>query len=209
MAVRRLPAGTWTLAIGLALLAATHLAGSVVTMPLYDGVVIEDPYRYLSPPAGLPGDPTSASLSNPLDAGASPQLFAATLENPPQAQLIADRGAFVVPAGTTKVNAAVTPVPPTAVPDQGQLQGNVYRLSVTDQSGPALRVRAGSTLTVVMRSPLAFPQAQIARYSGSAWQLLPSISGGLPDLYAANITELGDFAVIAPPGAKPLPSGAA
>ena len=204
----RRPAGGWTLAIGLALLVVAQLAGSVLVMPLYDGIVVEDPYRYLSPPAGQPGQPTSASFSNPLDAGASPQVFAATLENPPQAQLIADRGAFVVSPTATAVNAVATPVPPAAMPDQGQLEGNVYRLSVTDQAGTVLRVRAGSTVTLVLRSPLAFPQAQIARYTGSAWQLLPTISGGLPDLYAANITELGDFAVVAPPGATPLPSGA-
>jgi hypothetical protein len=202
--VRRLPAGTWSLAIGVAMLVALHLAAPIMVAPLYDGVLVDDPYRYLQPPSGATGEPTSATSSNPLDAGASPQIFAATLENPPQAQLIADRGAFVVPAGTTAVKVAVSAVPPPAAPENGQIAGNVYRVTVTDQAGTALRVRAGTTLTVVLRAPCAVPDARIGTFTGSTWQLLSTLSGGLPDLYAANITSVGDFTVVVPPRAPVL-----
>jgi hypothetical protein len=204
MAVRRLPVGTLSLAIGLAMLVVVHLVAPVMVAPLYDGVLVEDPYRYLQPPSGATGEPTSASSSNPLDAGASPQIFAATLETPPQAQLITDRGAFVVPAGTTAVKVAIGAVPPPAAPENGHIAGNVYRVTVTDQAGTALRVRAGTTLTFVLRAPCAVPDARIGAFTGNTWQLLSTLSGGLPDLYAANITSLGDFTVVVPPGAPVL-----
>lgn len=55
----------------LLLIAATRLA-PVWHPPLFDGVVIEDPYRYLEPPPGKPGSPTMVSDTLALDQGTSP-----------------------------------------------------------------------------------------------------------------------------------------
>jgi hypothetical protein len=205
---RNVRSGALWLAIGLALLITAQLAAPIVTAPLFDGIPVEDPYRFLNPPAGAQGDPTSAAAETPLDNGQSPQIFAATQENPPQAQLIADAGAFVLPAGTTALKTSITPIPPPGTPKSGVIAGNVYRVTVSNQAGATATVRAGTTVTFVLRAPRAIPNGVIAIYTASEWKALPTVSGGLPDLYAANIAVQGDFAVIAPPGSTvgPAPS---
>ena len=53
------------LATGFVLVVAAQLIAPLRSPPLYDGVVIEEPYRYLSPPPGQPtpgGRPTAGLL---------------------------------------------------------------------------------------------------------------------------------------------------
>src|SRR4029077_11345240 len=61
------------LAIGVGLLAVTcaQLAYPVAT-PIFDGVVVAEPYRYLAPPSGGAGSPTSADKIVPVVDAASP-----------------------------------------------------------------------------------------------------------------------------------------
>jgi hypothetical protein len=47
---------------GLGLTALGAGLGVQRSLPLYDGVVVVEPYRYLQPTSGQRGDPTSASL---------------------------------------------------------------------------------------------------------------------------------------------------
>ena len=110
----RARAGWLTIAAGVLLLVAAARLSPVWHAPLYDGLVIEDPYRYLEPPPGKPGNPTSVSDTLALDQGVSPQLYSGTLEQPPQAQMIADRDAFQLPSGTTSIKATIQPIKPPA-----------------------------------------------------------------------------------------------
>src|SRR5439155_4166827 len=115
VAVTRSARAGWIAAAGgLLLLVAAARLSPTWHRPLYDGVVFEDPYRYLQPPAGKPGNPTSVSDTLALDQGVSPQLYSGTLEQPPQAQMIADRDAFQLPAGTTSIKATIQPIKPPA-----------------------------------------------------------------------------------------------
>ena len=73
------------------------------------------------------------------------------------------------------------------------------------RSGTLLKLRPGSLVTVVLRAPEANPEARIARRDGDAWTELATDNGGLPDLLAANVDELGQFAVFLATRSSPSP----
>ena len=79
--------GLIVLAVGVAVIALAQLGTPHRAPPLYDGVVVEEPYRYLSPPPGAPGSPKSYTATEPVQGGQSAELVAATPESRPQAQL--------------------------------------------------------------------------------------------------------------------------
>jgi hypothetical protein len=211
--VSRRRAGWLTLGLGLALLVLVGRR-AVGQPPLYDGLVIEDPYRYLTPAPGAPGNPSSVSDRLALEGGVAPSVYSGTLEIPPQAQVIVDRDTLALAAGTNELEVSIQPIPPPAPPGNalaGQhLAGNVYRIRITDQAGTDLRLKPGTTATVVIRAPAAVTSGTIAQYTGNAWVSLATISGGLPDMFSANPREFGTFAVITSAaqgslGASPLP----
>jgi hypothetical protein len=191
MAARwRLPAGVLLIGLGLTWLAA--MIPSARTAPLFDGVFIEDPYLFVDPPPGAPGDPPSAEATQPVVDGSVPLVAVATTEVPPQAQIIAEADAFAISAGTESVNVSIVPL----AANDPIVAGNVYRFSVTDAGGALLEIRSGARVTIVVRAPQPNPAAQIARLDGTRWVTIPTEFGGLPDLFAANITQLGDYAVV-------------
>ena len=199
MAARwRLPAGVLLIGLGLTWLAA--LSPSARTAPLFDGVFIEDPYLFVDPPPGAAGDPPSAAAAQPVVDGSVPLVAVATTEVPPQAQIIAEADAFAISAGTESVNVSIVP----SAANDPTIVGNVYRFSVTVPGGAPLEIRPGARVTIVVRAPQPDPAAQLARFDGTRWVTIPTEFGGLPDLFAANITQLGDFAVVV---TGPRPSG--
>lgn len=191
------------LAAGLVLVALSQLAATPRAAPLFDGVFIEDPYRFVMPPPGAAGDPLPVQVTTAVVNGAVPLLAVATAENPPQAQIIAEADAFAISAGTTSVTVSIEPVAPT----DPHVTGNVYRFGVTDQAGAALAIRPGPVVTIVLRAPQLL-DAQLARLDGSQWVILPTDHGGLPDLFAANVDRLGAFTML-PSTAVPTGSGTA
>ena len=125
---------------GLAVIVVSLLAAPLGSPPLYDGVVVQDPYRYVVPGPGQEGSPTSFLTPLPVDGTTSPRFIAATSESPPQAELIAPPGAFVVVAGVTTLAVSIDPVQAPAPPSAGTIAGNVYRFAVADQTGVDLAV---------------------------------------------------------------------
>lgn len=186
-----------SLAAGLGLIAVAQLAAPLGSPPLYDGVVVEDPYRYLTPGSGQANSPTSYHASLPVTGTTSPEFVAATTESPPQAQLIAQSGAFVLPAGVTSMTVTIEPVAATATASSGQVAGNGYRISVADQSGAELSVGETALPTVILRAPDRVSSGTISRLIGGTWQQLTTVQGGQPGIFLTNVTELGEFAVIA------------
>lgn len=201
MAARwRLPAGVLLLGLGLSWL--TAMSPSVRTAPLFDGVFIEDPYLFVDPPPGAAGDPPSAEATQAVVDGSVPLLAVATNEVPPQAQIIAEADAFAVSAGTESVTVSVVP----AAANDPIIAGNVYRFSVTDADGASVEIRPGARVTIIVRAPQPDLVAQLARFDGTRWVTIPTETGGLADLFAANITRLGDYGVVV---TGPTPSGSA
>lgn len=197
MTRRRLGAA---LVLGGSALALGLQIGAPVIVPLYDGVVIAEPYRYLHPTGDQAGDPTSAIRTVAITGPLSPALAPFTGESPPQAQLIAQEGAFALPDGATAILAEIVPVdPPTPLPDTGPISGNAYRFSVTDQAGNMLRFQACATcVSIALRSPDGSLRGQLMQYRNGAWEPLETRHGGA-GLYQANLAALGIVAVVATP----------
>jgi hypothetical protein len=188
---------------GLALIAAAQ-AVAPVRAPLFDGVVVVDPYRYLVPAPGAPGSPTSASATLPIDAGRSPSFAVYTSETPPQAELLAHGGELAIGPGTTAVKVTIDPIPPPPGATPNAIAGNVYRFAVTDQSGAALALLPGQSITLALRGPAGVAlDAVIARFDGGAWQRLATEPSGLQDLFITNADAFGDLALLGQVTASP------
>jgi hypothetical protein len=180
--------------LALALLVQTR---APVGVPLYDGVVVPDPYRYLHPTGNQPGDPSSFDTTKAVSGNVSPLFAAATSESPPQAQLIAQQDAFQLPSGTTSLKVSIDPVDATTQPTEGSIAGNVYRISVTDQDGTALMPKSCATCrSLVLRAPDNVTEGAIAYLQGESWTKVTTIHAGTVGIFQANADALGDYAVI-------------
>jgi hypothetical protein len=195
-----------TLAAGATLLALAWRLGPHAAPPLYDGgPIIAEHYRYLHPSPGFTATkpPSTIDKTLTLEGGQSPGMAETTDENPAQAQLLAAQNTFVVPPGTTAVHVTINPIDPPAMPPLGgDLDGNVYRFSVTAVPGGAVLVfRPGQQVTVVLRGPAGVSGPVLELWDGMKWSKLDTTPLGntAPDSYAANVGALGDIALAALP----------
>jgi hypothetical protein len=175
--------------------------GSPVAVPVYDGVVVEEPYRYLHPTGDQPGNPTSFSATPAIVGGRSPTIVAATMETPPQAQLIAREDAFAVPAGIDAIHVSITAVEAPTGPPGRSILGNVYRFAVTDTAGNAIPPRpCDKCLSLVLRAPEdAGAVGTLMRYASGQWVDVATTHAGFVAMYQANPTAIGDYAVVGTP----------
>jgi hypothetical protein len=193
----RLPRPVVVLASGIGLVGLALFLGPLPRGPLYDGVVVTEPYRFLEPASGESGDPTSFEATVPVTDEAGPAVLAATSEVPPQAQLIAAPGAFILPPGIAALSVSVRPVAATQPPSAGAIAGNVYRFSVSDPGGGQIAIAPDSPPSLTLRAPDMETTGRIARLDGNTWTELPTQRvGGQPAIFLTNPTELGDFAII-------------
>jgi hypothetical protein len=199
--------GAASLIAGFAIMALAQLGSQSVAPPLFDGVVVAEPYRWLQPPTDHPGGATGASATLPLKAGQSDLVAVATSEMSPQAQIFAAPGSLTLPSGATSVIVSIQPVVAVPPPPGRYIDGNVYLISVTDQTGAPLTAPASAKVSIVLRSAAPdLTDAVIARFDGSSWiPLLTSPSG--PGSFLAVVTVFGDFAVVAS-GTSPYPTPA-
>jgi hypothetical protein len=175
-------------------------------VPLFDGVVVVEPYRYLHPAGDQQGDPTPGTDTQSVSGSKSPVIAAATDESPPQAQLIAMEDAFTLPSGTTELTATITPVDPVSPPTDGTIAGNVYRFAVTDQSGTPVTLKlCDNCRSLVVRAPEDVTEGTVERFADGAWIEVTTIHAGTAAMYQANLDALGDYAVIT--GATGVSSG--
>ena len=168
-----------------------------VGVPLYDGAPVQEPYRFLHPSGDEAGNPTSYSGQKAVSSDRSPIFAAATSEQPPQAQLISQSGAFTLTTGATQLVVTITPIEPPPAPAGATIAGNVYRFSVTDQAGTPLDVRqCPGCLSLLMRAPEDTGEATVKRYGDGAWHDVETIHAGITGLFQSSPTGMGDFAVI-------------
>ena len=195
----------------IAILAGVGLALGVqvaapVGVPLYDGVVVQEPYRYLHPTGSQVNAPTSYSAAPAVVDGVSPQFAAATSESPVQAQLIAQRDAFELPPGTTSLQVSVTPIEPPPAPTGWSIPGNVYRFSVTDQAGTPLPIkRCDGCVSLTLRAPDGVEAATMKRFADGSWNDVETLHAGIVAMYQTNPTVLGDYTVITVAAGGPDP----
>jgi hypothetical protein len=191
---------------GVALVLIAQRLAPIAGPPLYDGVIVTDPYRWLSPPPGGPAGAQGATGTESVQ-GESPVVAIATPEEPPQAQIFAAPGSLVLPPNTSSLRLSIEPIQPGTAPTDGVIDGNEYEIDVLNQAGLPVAGRVGGQVTVVMRGPPNVPTATMERFSDGSWQPLPTDPAGLPDTYIAVVTAFGLFALVAPaPAATPLVS---
>ena len=197
--------GLAAFALGLGIAAAAQLAAPLATPPLYDGVVVVQPYVYVNPPAGKPGGAKGASAHLALSGSRSPLVALATPEQPPQAQVVAGDGTLVLPATATALDVSITPFDPSvdaAAASTARVLGNVYRFAVVDQAGDAATAPAAALVTVVLRAPEDAPDATLGQLVDGAWHPLKS-EPMFGSTYVAVVTSFGDFAVVVPGASTP------
>lgn len=198
----------WLVVLAGAALALGAQVAAPVGVPLYDGVVVQEPYRYLHPTGDQHGSPTSYTSTVPVAGDVSPAFAAATTESPPQAQLVAQQDAFVLSPGATSLQVSITPVEASAPPASGSIAGNVYRFSVTDQVGTPLALKAcDGCVSLSMRAPDGTTDAILKRFVDGAWADLETLPVGVVSMYQTNAKALGDIAVIAAGSSAPAGPG--
>ncbi len=111
------------------------------------------PYVWLVPPAGAAGGAKGAKGSVGVEGGANRLVAVATPEQDPQAQILATSGALVLPAGLDLGRFLDRARPARTLPADGHIDGNVYRIKITNQAGTPLTALASALVTVVMRRP--------------------------------------------------------
>jgi hypothetical protein len=196
--MRRRAAISLVLGGGLVLVIAAQLGRPGLVPPLYDGVVVVEPYRWVVPPSGGAGDPGSLSQSEAIQGDSNEAFAATTTESPPQAQLLAPAGAFAVPAGAAAVQVDIVPMAP---PSGASIVGNAYGFSVTGPDGSAVPIRPGSTVTIALRAPAGTSEARIVRLNGAGSpEALASAASGQTDTYLADVAALGTFAIVGSEG---------
>jgi hypothetical protein len=190
---------------GLAVVVAARLA-SPDAPPLYDGIVPVPPYVWLEPPPGRPGGAQGATATIPVSGGSSPLVAVATPELVPQTQIFAVPEAFRLPVGARSIRVSITPVGAEGAPTDAHIDGNVYRISVTDQAATALTAPESARVSIVMRAAdPTLAEGTIARLVDGTWRPLRTSLSGQAGMFIAVVTAFGDFAVLAP---GPGPSGA-
>lgn len=189
------------LVAGLAIVALAQALATRAAPPLYDGVIVQETYRWLQPPSCQPGDPTSASTDQPVAQGTSPGFAVSTDEQPPQAQLLVAPNTLPLPSGTTGLKIAVKPIEPPAPPSGREIAGNAYAITLETQVGQLITPPASAGVTVILRGPVGIPTPVIGHEAGGSWETLETNpTGGLQHTYQAVVTDLGTFALLVPAG---------
>lgn len=184
--------------------AIVAIAGLVVAgrpyLTLYDGVVPNEPYRYLHPGPGQAGEPTTASVTVKIVDGGNDLVAAATAETEPQAQVFVVPMGLTLPAGTTQINVSITAVePPGQQPTDGHLAGNVYAITLTNQAAAPISARADAQASIELRAPdPGTTTATIERFDGTAWHAIQTEAAGMAELFTGVVTDFGDFAIVLP-----------
>ncbi len=198
--------GLVALGLGVVLIGLAQRFAPLAQPPLYDGVYVPQPYVWLVPPAGTKGGAKGAKGSVGVEGGKNKLVAVATPEQDPQAQILATSGALVLPAGSTSVDFSIEPILPERLPADGHIDGNVYRIAITNQAGTPLTALASALVTIVMVSPHTDPDRTIELDTGQGWQPLTTQNQG-PGVWLAVVTEFGEFAVVAPGAAtSPYPT---
>jgi hypothetical protein len=204
---RRRRSGALVLAAGLAAIALGQLIGPMAAPPLYDGVVVVEPYRWLDPaPPGQKGGAKGATGTVKVTDGANPLVAIATPEQPPQAQVFAPPSSLTLAPGATSLALSIQPMPSEGAPADGHIVGNVYRILIADQNGQPATAPASALVSIVIRGPGTIADATTEQFIDGSWKPLKTSSAGFASTFLAVVTSFGDFALVAP---GPGPSSAA
>jgi hypothetical protein len=189
-----------TLAAALAGVACVWLIGWGGAVPLFDGVGFPDePYRYVSPPAGArhTAPPTEATATSDVGNGGNAHPFYVnSAEIGPQIAVFIDAKGLTVSGTASSVTIAATPLAPDVEPSVGPIDGNVYRISATADAA-TVSVAANGSATVTMRATSARQPPPVFVYRESpttTWRQLSTARVG-NDIYRTTLSGFGDYAL--------------
>ncbi len=186
---------TVVLALGLLSIVAVQLSAHVIPAPLYDGMMIIEPYRYLDPPDGAAGKPTRIDRTRKRPKPGR-SVSGSTGEVPPQAQLFTTAAHIAFRRNATGYRVTIEPVLPDVLPSAGYLVGNAYTVELHDDRGRALAISAGKRVTLALRAPAGVTDAAIAVLVDGSWLPLKTYPSGLPDMYLADVDTLGTYGIV-------------
>jgi hypothetical protein len=187
------------LALGICAVAAA--AALTPGVPMYDGIGNPDePYRYVSPPAGYhhtkPADSLRAVIR--VETGQSQPSLLSTGEVGPQLSLQLPVGA-VATGGADQITVTAVPLSPTAdpAPQDGRIVTNIYRISAIAGGGAVDVIGVGDQQPLLdLRAPTAHqPGPVFERLSGDQWVRSTTHRVG-NDVYETVAPALGDWALV-------------
>ena len=198
-------------AMSIAALAAAWVAAPA-TVPLYDGPGFPDePYRYVSPPAGYRSTPapTDAKQTLQVRGGLSTAAFVNSGERGPQISVYVPPTGLKPPAGASTITVTATPLAPSSpLPSDGHIVSNVYKFSADAAGGAVTIVGSTDTSTPViqMRSPSTQPPYPVFEYlAPNGWRQVNSLKvSGKPvktlrvgqDIFQTFAPKFGDYALV-------------
>jgi hypothetical protein len=206
----RMGAKRWAAASVAALAAAWVAAPAAI--PLYDGPGFPDePYRYVSPPAGAKATPAATTAQQTLQvrSGLSTAGFVNSGERGPQISIYIPPTGLQPPTGATTITVTATPLAPAApLPTDGKIVGNVYKFAATTPQGAVKIVGNTNTSTPViqMRSPTTTTPLPVFEYlAPSGWKEVSSfkVAGKKvntlrvgQDIFQTFAPQFGDYALV-------------
>lgn len=190
----------WGTLITAAYLSVLLLSGARVPVRvLYDGEAPLPPYRWVRPPANIPGPHEAAESGSgtvPLSPLGSEPAVIPTGDG--QAFVTFPRDAIEPRAGESSIQVSIVPRDPLAVPPPPrgfQSDGNAYTIegAYTRSRQPvALR----GAVTVVLRYPVH--ATQVLRLAAAQWAALPTNRVAATQQLSATTDRLGTFIAVAP-----------
>ena len=178
-------------------------AGWLVTphaVPVYDGVGMPDePYRYVNAPHGaaVTAKPTGAQDDVAVvDGVTASNGNLASAESGPQVTAYLPQGGLAASAGTVTIK--VAPQAPSEQPSDGRIDGNVYRLSITDPAGPVTFTAKAMDAAVYLRATTAAQPGPVVEYRtgpGHPWHQVSTSRVG-NDVYAGSLPTTGEYALV-------------
>lgn len=193
--------GRW--AVVVAVLAAGWLA-SPAAVPLYDGVGFPDePYRFVPPRDAGTAAATPAQVRLKVSGGVNTGgLLANSAEVGPQVTVYAPPQAFGVPdaKSTAEIVLRAQPVPMTAPTPRGQVDSNVYAVTLTSAAGPVSVRTEAQTPSITLRAVsavLPLPTVQYRSGPGQPWRDLRSRQVGR-DVVNAPAPGAGEYVLVRP-----------
>lgn len=170
--------------------------------PLYDGVGFPDePYRYVTRPAGdvkVTKAPSAVTVSMPVVDGTTDGFNIASAEQGPQVSVFVPTGTLRAPKGAHTIMLRAVPIAPDGPADGGTVDGNVYRVTATADTGKPSLAPARDKIQVIMRATSARQPGPVMEYrspGARTWTRLPTARYG-NDVYAAPAKGFGDYALV-------------
>ncbi len=171
---------------------------SPAAVPIYDGVgQPDDPYLLV----GRDPEPKKASTTVSVNGGSSGAIQVRTTENGPQLLLDLSAAAFTSTAQTLTLTG--TPLAPDGTPPSGTFDGNSYRVSVSP--GARFDPATAQGFLFLRAAVMTRPNPVIVHRTlpTDPWAKVATQLTGR-DILSTPFRALGDYAVVRPPGAKPL-----